>query len=515
MQINPPAEGRIRLKDLLNKGIENSTQNIIGSKPVHISDVQIIEPSVTHIETYEELEEVSSVSDKASVVKDWINKEKEKTKLASRPADEIYREVINSKNTIIDMQDVEVSEQSKPQPETIVEIIEETKEQAHVVQVVEEKISEYKIQGTVKVSSDTGKLIIEKMSDEEISTIATKEQKHKEINTPNLIFDDSAFQKNKGYQRPQDVLKDWLGIASVKHGSLDLVNKQLQEAAVSIVSGAADLNNKLAVITGNIQEQYKRAEEIVLIANSLQINGVNVGLSESLNRINNEIDLTTDKIQLLSQKAGLVAEALVNAQSHLAAVELYTTQVQKLAKQTNLLAINANIEAVRLGKDGSGFAIVASEIRELSKETLELSQSMGNKIDNAIGGLNQSNLALGEVNISNEALVKENISAIIQAIIEQNNKLINSVSENVNLYKHASDIAKSVDTKFQEESVKQITNIVPVLKILEAETANYKAAAVKSLGVEAYNSDYAKEVLDKILENITLEELKKKFLTIA
>jgi methyl-accepting chemotaxis protein len=147
------------------------------------------------------------------------------------------------------------------------------------------------------------------------------------------------------------------------------------------------------------------------------------------------------------EKAGEVIDTLHSQSDEISKV---LGVIQSIAEQTNLLALNAAIEAARAGEAGRGFAVVADEVRSLASNTQKATESIRSMIDALQGGARSAVSAMqlsreqaqnsvsrareaGEV-LNHIALAIEGIAdgnVQISAATEQQTAVANEISENI------------------------------------------------------------------------------------
>lgn len=136
------------------------------------------------------------------------------------------------------------------------------------------------------------------------------------------------------------------------------------------------------------EEIYIQALRKVPVRSEKMIRAAAEMLSDVVNQLVNLEYLKTSsqrKIEVFDQEVNSALEAVKKA-------KLHTKDLQRFASTENLLAINASIEAARAGKAGVGFAVVAREIGELSKN----STTIYNEIDELIKSIERSIQVMSE-----------------------------------------------------------------------------------------------------------------------
>lgn len=408
------------------------------------------------------------------------------------------QESADMENTLTDNETTEIIENTDQN---------NTTEEQETSDVSEENVSCIsKLEGSISVSSETGQIVVQKTTTPEASPkITTPPIPEEEIEQPETDLKGSH------------ILREWIRFSQLQLGAMDLINKELSETAKTIENGTLTLNEKFKELAKKSLEQGERVQNLSNMANSLSVEGQEMSLAESLGLINKAIDDATDKILFVSKKAMSMVYCLEDAQKNLSVTESFIGRVQKITKQTNLLALNATIESARAGDAGKGFEVVAEEVRGLSREIAKLSDEMSLRIGEVVGSVQNSYVTLNEVatvDMSDNILVKEKIDLIMQGIIDNNIKYTNFMNENAKASKETSNVISgmTMQMQFSDRASQYINNIVNILRIIMNETGDHKEKAISEYGLKVAKNDVDMNIVDKMLNTLTLSQLKKELL---
>ncbi|MTJ92395.1 MAG: PAS domain-containing protein [Desulfovibrio sp.] len=280
-----------------------------------------------------------------------------------------------------------------------------------------------------------------------------------------------------------------------------LTIEQQRDTVAQIAQNANTIADRLSTATEELSTQVEQAsrgadqqtQRVSETATAME--QMNVSVLEVARNAGGASDTTTDAKRKAEHGADVVNKVVLGInQLHDQALALKSgmaslgdqaqsigqimTVISDIADQTNLLALNAAIEAARAGEAGRGFAVVADEVRKLAEKTMQATREVGSAIQGIQSGTSQN---IDKVNSTVNT-------------IEQTTELAGTsgaaLSEIVVLVDQAADQAHSIAAAAEEQSATsdEINRSIEQINTISAETSSamaHSAAAVTELAKQA------------------------------
>jgi len=236
---------------------------------------------------------------------------------------------------------------------------------------------------------------------------------------------------------------------------LNMTSSQLNNEMIELSKASHDLANASNTQAAALEETAAALEEVTSTIASTAEN------TAKMSKLSNDVHDSAIKGQKLANDT---ASAMDGINNEVSAIDEAIIVIDQISFQTNILSLNAAVEAATAGEAGKGFAVVAQEVRNLATRSAQAANEIKNLVHNAkekaiLGKSISNNMINGyeilNSNIENQLILIEDVSSASkeqQEAIKQINDAVNELDKNTQ-----QNAASAAQISSQSENIKSLS----------------------------------------------------------
>ncbi|MBF0436244.1 MAG: HAMP domain-containing protein [Magnetococcales bacterium] len=267
-------------------------------------------------------------------------------------------------------------------------------------------------------------------------------------------------------------------ITSVSQSIDILLAKNIVPIAYNANTASNSVDNMAAAakqMSNNIEEMHN---SLLMVENSVQGVGHElVDLSNAIHEVRVRCQDASSRSSTARDQTGKTIDVMTSLINRAGKIADIVEIINEIAEQTNMLALNASIEAAGAGQAGKGFAVVANEVKELARQTAkatlniaELADGIRESVHSVTDATNDLNIMIGRIAFINDE---------IQFSVDEQSRFVGNIVINMNHVGQA-----TVDVKHNAEELLKASSEV-------AQSASLAAQSTRNIATDAEEASTA------------------------
>jgi methyl-accepting chemotaxis protein len=313
-----------------------------------------------------------------------------------------------------------------------------------------------------------------------------------------------------------ELLQRWMALAATQQRVIEALAAEIAGTSAFVETEAEALSGRFQRLASSAEQQIGRTESLTALARGIEVDGEQVPIERIASLLEGTLSDVVTKILMLSKDSMAMVYALDGLRANVVQVEKCMVQMNRINKTTNMLALNARIEAERAGSAGMAFRVVAGEVQELSKATESLTREMQAEIKAVTTGIIDGQATLQRVatiDMSENIMAKDRLEGLLSALVNRSDNLSAIVGDTV---REAGLISADVDgmvtgIQFQDRTRQRLEHVVDTLHVIVEALEEVKGRTKEVVPELSSEPGSDAEWVKGLLDRMTLSDLRTRF----
>ncbi|CAA7615210.1 methyl-accepting chemotaxis protein [Magnetospirillum sp. UT-4] len=248
--------------------------------------------------------------------------------------------------------------------------------------------------------------------------------------------------------------------------------EELRAIAGQVSSASSELTGRFFDLAKSTAKQTACVHD-VLAATGAVSDGDSRDFSAVMDHLGGTLSKFVQEVLHLSKQAVSMVRSIDTIIEDLSRLQRSVEGIDRITAKTNLLALNARIEAERAGEAGRSFGVVAGEVRELSRTTKELAAGIKGEIAAIAAALKEGHASLAQVasvDMTAEIEAKDEVEGTLAMLVERDAILARTVQESIGIAQAVESAVAAIvtDMQYEDRTRQRLIRVAEALEGLAA-----------------------------------------------